>query len=65
MTLCHPDSVTNRRSRFLQLQTMADADFPHGRRYYTKSGYFASLNDKTVDRLLRSRGHDSCNGNHD
>ncbi|MFY9730790.1 MAG: FAD-dependent oxidoreductase, partial [Candidatus Acidiferrales bacterium] len=26
---------------YLTLQTMADSDFPHGRRYYTKSGYFA------------------------
>ena len=24
----------------MDLQTMADSDFPHGRRYYTKSGYF-------------------------
>ncbi len=33
---------------FLALQTMADADFPHGRRYYTKSGYFAALDDRTM-----------------
>ena len=31
---------------------MADSDFPHGRRYYTKSGYFATLEDTTVDRLV-------------
>ena len=56
MTLCRPDSVTTRRVSFLQLQTMADADFPHGLRYYTKSGYFASLNAKTVDRLCEAVG---------
>ena len=28
------------------LQTMADAEFPHGRRYYTKSGYFKTLTTK-------------------
>jgi hypothetical protein len=37
---------------FLELQTMADRDFPHGRRYYTKSGYFADLDDTTIDRLM-------------
>ena len=31
---------------------MADSDFPHGRRYYTKSGYFAYLDDSTIDRLV-------------
>jgi FAD binding domain/Berberine and berberine like len=33
---------------FIALQTMADADFPHGRRYYTKSGYFAAFDDRTM-----------------
>jgi hypothetical protein len=50
--LCHPDSVSNKTISFLDLQTMADSDFPHGRRYYTKSGYFGSLDDPTIDRLL-------------
>jgi hypothetical protein len=31
---------------------MADACFPHGRRYYTKSGYFTDLDDVTIDHLL-------------
>ena len=31
---------------------MADDDFPHGRRYYTKSGYFTALDNHTIDRLL-------------
>jgi len=28
---------------------MADEEFPHGRRYYTKSGYFKSLSDHAID----------------
>jgi hypothetical protein len=39
---------------FLNLQTMADSDFPHGRRYYTKSGYFAYLNDSVIDRMVEA-----------
>ncbi|MGC2552141.1 MAG: hypothetical protein WA437_17905 [Candidatus Sulfotelmatobacter sp.] len=31
---------------------MADSDFPHGRLYYTKSGYFSYLDDVTIDRFL-------------
>jgi hypothetical protein len=38
----------------MDLQTMADADFPHGRRYYTKSGYFARLDDETIHRLAEA-----------
>ena len=37
---------------FLALQTMADADFPHGRRYYTKSGYFAALDEGTMQVMV-------------
>jgi hypothetical protein len=39
---------------FLSLQTMADSEFPHGRRYYTKSGYFRMLGDDTVCKMLDS-----------
>ncbi len=39
---------------FLALQTMADADFPHGRRYYTKSGYFAALDDRTMQIMVEA-----------
>jgi len=30
--VCHPDSASDRTLSFLDLQTMADDDFPHGRR---------------------------------
>jgi hypothetical protein len=39
---------------FMSLQTMADSDFPHGRRYYTKSGYFTYLDDVTIDRMVEA-----------
>ena len=54
LALCRPDSVSSRTMAFLDLQTMADSDFPHGRRYYTKSGYFTCLNNSTIERLVES-----------
>lgn len=53
-SLCHPNSVSSQILPFLQLQTMADSAFPHGRRYYTKSGYFQSIDDGTIDRFLEA-----------
>jgi hypothetical protein len=37
---------------YLTLQTMADSDFPHGRRYYTKSGYFAEVTDSVIESMV-------------
>ena len=54
LSLCHRDSVSSKVVPFLHLQTMADSDFPHGRRYYTKSGYFASLEQSTVESLMEA-----------
>ena len=51
LALCSPDSVNSQVVSFLYLQTMADSSFPHGQRYYTKSGYFSNLDDTTIDRL--------------
>jgi len=51
LSMCRPDSVSSREVSFLHLQTMADSCFPHGQRYYTKSGYFNYLDDATIDRL--------------
>ena len=39
---------------FLTLQTLADSDFPHGRRYYTKSGYFRTLGDDAIEKMIDS-----------
>src|SRR5271165_5546254 len=33
---------------------MADYEFPHGRRYYTKSGYFKSLDDRSIQQMVQS-----------
>jgi len=52
LSLCDPASVNSKSVPYMKLQTMADSDFPHGRRYYTKSGYFTYLDDSTVDRLM-------------
>jgi hypothetical protein len=54
LSMCSPDSVSSRTVSFLNLQTMADSVFPHGRRYYTKSGYFTYLDDQTIDRLVEA-----------
>jgi hypothetical protein len=54
LSMCTPDSVSSKIVSFLDLQTMADSDFPHGRRYYTKSGYFTDLNDGTIDRMIEA-----------
>ena len=54
LSLCNSDSARSRSLPFLNLQTMADSEFPHGRRYYTKSGYFTYLDNSTVDRLLEA-----------
>ena len=54
LSMCTPDSVSSKIVSFLDLQTMADSDFPHGRRYYTKSGYFTDLNDDTIDRMIEA-----------
>jgi hypothetical protein len=51
-SMCRPDTARSQNISFLNLQTMADLDFPHGRRYYTKSGFFRSLDDNTIDILL-------------
>ena len=51
LSMCHPDSVSSRVVSFLHLQTMADSGFPHGQRYYMKSGYLNCLDDLTIDRL--------------
>jgi hypothetical protein len=54
LSMCSPDSVSSTIVSFLDLQTMADAAFPHGRRYYTKSGYFAYLDDCTIDCMVEA-----------
>src|SRR5947209_751854 len=54
LSICKPIEVTRRVLSFLALQTMADAEFPHGRRYYTKSGYFKTLADSSIDHMVEA-----------
>ena len=54
LSLCNPDSVSSKVVSFINLQTMADSDFPHGRRYYTKSGYFTYLDDASLDLMMEA-----------
>jgi hypothetical protein len=54
LSLCNPVAVTRKTMSFLALQTMADEEFPHGRRYYTKSGYCKALDDNTIDLMVQS-----------
>ena len=56
LAMCCKDSKNSTVVPFFRLQTMADSDFPHGRRYYTKSGYFTHLDDGTIDRLVEAVG---------
>lgn len=49
-------SVTKSALSYLELQTMADNDFPYGRHYYTKSGYFTTLQDTVVRMMVDSPG---------
>lgn len=54
LTAADHKAVSVEEMSFLQLQTMADSDFPHGRRYYTKSGYFRGLDDQVIQVLIES-----------
>ncbi|HET9183811.1 MAG TPA: FAD-binding oxidoreductase [Candidatus Angelobacter sp.] len=54
LAFCHRDSASTRVLPFVALQSMADSEFPHGRRYYTKSGYFTHLGDATIDTMIEA-----------
>jgi hypothetical protein len=54
LSLGNPAAMTKDVISFLTLQTMADHEFPHGRRYYTKSGYFKSLEDPSIDSMVQA-----------
>ncbi len=54
LSIGHPLAISHRTISFLDLQTMADKDFPHGRRYYTKSGFFKTLSEDSIDRMVAS-----------
>lgn len=47
-----PSAIEEGMIPYLRLQTMADAEFPVGRRYYTKSGYFKTLRDESLCQMI-------------
>ena len=51
LSMCS-QSISNRTLSFTELQTMADSYFPHGQRYYTKSGYFNDLDHCSIDYMI-------------
>ncbi len=53
-SLCKRVAVTRKIVPYLALQTAADNEFPHGRRYYTKSGYFKSLDDTSIEQMVQA-----------
>lgn len=54
LSLCKRVGATRKVVSYLALQTMADNEFPHGRRYYTKSGYFRALDDGSIEKMVRA-----------
>ena len=52
--MCDPDSVSSSVVSFFICKQWRILSFPQGQRYYTKSGYFAYLDDVTIDRLLEA-----------
>lgn len=54
LSLAKHIGVNQRAISFVELQTMADHEFPHGCRYYTKSGYFRFLDDESIERMVES-----------
>jgi hypothetical protein len=54
LSIRNPVAVSRKVMSFLTLQTIADKEFPHGQRYYTKSGYFKYLDDDSIDRMVES-----------
>jgi hypothetical protein len=54
LSLCRPVAVNRKVVSYLTLQTLADNEFPHGRRYYTKSGYFKSLDDSSIGQMVQA-----------
>jgi FAD binding domain/Berberine and berberine like len=48
LSVCNPFAVAKDIFPFVELQSMADWEFPVGYRYYTKSGYMRTLTDEAI-----------------
>ena len=47
-----PIADTVQAQPFVQIQTMLDAAFPYGHRYYWKSGFLEALSDEAIDTII-------------
>src|SRR5215468_9895054 len=54
LAVANQHAVTKEVLSFRELQTLADSDFPHGRRYYTKAGYFKTLSDESISTMMEA-----------
>lgn len=54
LSIGNPTHVKREAVSFTELQTMADQEFPRGRRYYTKSGYFGTLDDDSIGQMMEA-----------
>jgi hypothetical protein len=54
LSVCNPIAVTKNIFPFLELQSMADWEFPVGYRYYTKSGYMKILSDEAIACMINA-----------
>ena len=54
LSVCNPVAVTKNIFPFVELQSMADWEFPTGYRYYTKSGYMKNLDDNAIACMIKA-----------
>jgi hypothetical protein len=54
LAVCGARSITRNVMSFCELQTAADWEFPAGRRYYTKSGYLKTLDDHSMQCMIKA-----------
>jgi FAD binding domain/Berberine and berberine like len=54
LSVCNPVAITKNVFPFVELQTMADWEFPVGYRYYTKSGYMRTLSDEAIACMINA-----------
>jgi len=54
LAVVNHQAVSKEVLSFRALQTLADSEFPHGRRYYTKAGYFKTLSDESISTMMEA-----------
>jgi hypothetical protein len=54
LSVCNATTIAKDILSFVDLQTMADWEFPAGRRYYTKSGYLKTLGEDAIACMVQA-----------